>query len=204
MYQGIKEAIGPTSKKTATVLYEDGRPISDPGKQLDRWADHFSYLYNKDVPLKLGAINALPMIPTIHELDANIPLVAVKVAIKLLKTNKASGADGIPAEVLKCDSEALAGELHAVFELCWPTHCLLQDFKDANIITLYTNKGSRQDCNNYRGILLLSVAGKVLSRVLLPRLQVIADRVLPESQCGFRASRSTIDTVFTLRHLQEK
>ena len=33
MYQGIKEAISPTSKKTATVLSEDGRPISDPGKQ---------------------------------------------------------------------------------------------------------------------------------------------------------------------------
>jgi len=79
-----------------------------------------------------------------------------------------------------------------------------QDFKDANIITLYKNKGSRQDCNSYRGILLLSFAGKFLSHVLLPRLQVIADRVLPESQCGFRATRSTIDTVFTLRQLQEK
>jgi len=84
------------------------------------------------------------------------------------------------------------------------THCLPQDFKDANIITLYKNKGIRQDCNCYQGISLLSVAGKVLSRVLLPRLQVIADRVLPESQCGFHASCTTIDVVFTLRQLQEK
>ena len=154
--------------------------------------------------MKLEAFNALPLIPTLHELDAYILLGAVKVAIKLLKNNKASGADGIPAEVLKCGGEALAAELHAVFELCWHTHCLPQDFKDANIITLYKNKGSRQDCNSYRGFSLLSVAGKVLSRVLLPRLQIIADRVLLESQCGFRASRSTIDAVFTLRQLQEK
>jgi len=132
--------------------------------------------------VKLEAINALPLIPTLHELDADIPLGAVKVAIKLLNNNKAPGADGIPAEVLKCGGEALAAKLHAVFELCWRTLCLPQDFKDANIITLYKNKGSRQDCNSYRGISLLSVAGKVLSRVLLPRLQVIADRVLPESQ----------------------
>jgi len=204
MYQGIKEAISPTSKKTATVLSEDGRPISDPGKQLDRWTDYFSSLYNKDVPVKLEAINALPLISTLHELDADIPLGAVKVAIKLLKNNKASGADGIPAEVLKCGGEALAAELHEIFELCWRTHCFPHDFKDAKIITLYKNKGSPQDCNSYRGISLLSVAGKVLSRVLLPRLQVIADRVLPESQCGFRASCSTIDAVFTLRQLQEK
>ena len=173
MYQGIPEAIGPTSKKTATVLSKDSRPISDPGKQLDPWADHFSSLYNKDVPVKLEAINALPLIPTLYELDADIPLGAVKVAIKLLKNNKASGADGI------------------------------QDFKDVNIITLYKNRGSQQDCNSYQGISLLSVAGKVLSRVLPPRLQVIADRVLPETQCAFRASRSTIDAVFTLRQ-QEK
>jgi len=46
MYQGIKEAISPTSKKTATVLSENGRPISDPGKQLDRWSDHFSFFYS--------------------------------------------------------------------------------------------------------------------------------------------------------------
>ena len=38
MYQGIKEAIGPTSKKTATFFSEDGRPISDPEKLIFlRW-----------------------------------------------------------------------------------------------------------------------------------------------------------------------
>jgi len=88
--------------------------------------------------MKQEAINALGLIPTLHELDADIPLGAVKVAIKLLTNKKASGADGIglPAEVLKCGGEALAAELHAICELCWRTHCLQQDFKDANIITL--------------------------------------------------------------------
>jgi len=89
--------------------------------------------------VKLEAINALPLIPTLHELDADIPLGAVKVAIKLLNNNKAPGADGIPAEVLKCGGEALAAKLDAFFELCWRTLCLPQDFKDANIITLYKN-----------------------------------------------------------------
>jgi len=40
--------------------------------------------------------------------------------------------------------------------------------------------------------------------VVLKRLQVIAERIYPESQCGFRANRSTIDMVFSLRQLQEK
>ena len=76
--------------------------------------------------------------------------------------------------------------------------------KDANILTWYKNKGDRGDCNNYCGISLLSVVGKLLACVVLKRFQVLADRVYPESQCGFRANRSTTDMIFSLRQLQEK
>ena len=76
--------------------------------------------------------------------------------------------------------------------------------RDSKIITLYKNKGERSDCNNYRGISLLSIVGKVFARVILIRLQKLAERIYPESQCGFRAERSTIDMVFSLRQLQEK
>ena len=42
--------------------------------------------------------------------------------------------------------------------------------------------------------------GKFWQKILLKRLQNIAEMILPESQCG----RSTIDMLFTLRQLQEK
>lgn len=52
---------------------------------------------------------------------------------------------------------------------------------------------------------LLAVAGKVLAKVLLQRLlNNITESLLPESQCGFRNNRSTVDMVFTARQLQEK
>ena len=76
--------------------------------------------------------------------------------------------------------------------------------KDSKIITLYKQKGDKGDCNNYRGILLLSVLGKVFARVILPRLQILADRIYPESQCGFRSGRSTTDMIFSVRQIQEK
>ena len=46
--------------------------------------------------------------------------------------------------------------------------------------------------------------GKVFARVLLGRLQKLAERVYPESQCGFRAGRSTVDMAFSLRQIQKK
>ena len=52
---------------------------------------------------------------------------------------------------------------------------------------------------------MLSIAGKVLARVLLNRLIEHLERGhLPESQCGFRKNRGTIDMVFAARQLQEK
>ncbi|KAI5715688.1 hypothetical protein M8J77_020743 [Diaphorina citri] len=59
-------------------------------------------------------------------------------------------------------------------------------------------------CDNYRGISLLSVPGKVLSKVLCNRLTPFIDNYISDSQCGFRAERSTIDMIFATRQLVEK
>ena len=48
------------------------------------------------------------------------------------------------------------------------------------------------------------MSAKVFARLALNRLQKLASRVYPESQCGFRAGRSTVDMIFSLRQLQEK
>ena len=52
----------------------------------------------------------------------------------------------------------------------------------------------------------MSIAGKILARVLLNRLNEHLEQsgLLPENQCGFRKDRGTIDMVFTARQLQEK
>ena len=41
-------------------------------------------------------------------------------------------------------------------------------------------------------------------RVVLARLQILADHIYPESQCGFRSGRSTVDMIFSAKQLQEK
>ena len=85
----------------------------------------------------------------------------------------------------------------------WETKTLPSDFRDANIITIY-KKVDRENCNNYRGISLLSIASKIFACILLDRLLILAEDILPESQCGFRPSRRTIDMIFCARQLQEK
>ena len=54
--------------------------------------------------------------------------------------------------------------------------------------------------------LSLTIAGKILAKILLNRLNAHPDQagLIPESQCGFRKDRGTIDMIFTARQLQEK
>ncbi len=133
--------------------------------------------------------------PTLEELSK---------AIDNLACGKAPGLDSIPAEVLKHGKPSILQPLHELLCQCWEKEHIPQDMRDASIVTLYKNKGDRSDCN--RGISLLSIVGKValVVRVALGRLQSLASRVYPESQCGFRAGRSTVDMIFSLRQLQEK
>ena len=139
-----------------------------------------------------------------HELDAEPTLEDLGAALACMSSGKAPGNDGIPPDLLKQCKKDLLPLLHDVLIKCWKEGSVPQDMKDCNIVTLYKNKGSRSDCNNYRGISLLSVVGKLIARVILVRLQLLAERIYPESQCGFRAERSTIDMVFSVRQLQEK
>ena len=101
-------------------------------------------------------------LPVLEESDSEPPLAEIKAALDSLASGRALGKDNIPAEVLTCCKEIITTKLYEIFCLCWKEGGVPQDMKDANIVTLYKNKGDRGDCNNYRGISLLSFVGKLL------------------------------------------
>lgn len=107
--------------------------------------------------------------------------------IRQLSSGRAPGSDSIPAEVFKEGATALPKKLHQLFQLIWQHETVPQDFKDATVMHLYKHKGNCQARDDHRGISLLSIAGKILARVLLNRLIVHLEKgLLPERQCGFR------------------
>ena len=60
-------------------------------------------------------------------------------------------------------------------------------------------------CDNHRGISLLSIASKILARLIFNRIiKHVIDDIYPESQCGFRGGRGTIDMIFSLRQVADK
>ncbi len=188
------------------LLSADGSTlITEKEKILERWAEHFHNVLNRPSSINDDAINRLPQVTINEALDDPPTLQETQKAIFQLSSGKAPGSDSIPAEVYKTGGTALTEKLHCLFLLMWQQETIPQEFKDATIIHLYKRKGNRQSCDNHRGISLLSIAGKILARILLNRLtKHLEQGLLPESQCGFRKARGTIDMVFAARLLQEK
>ena len=73
--------------------------------------------------------------------------------------------------------------------------------RDARMVTRHKNKGDKGSCNSFRGISLLSAAGKIFARVLVKRLKRLPDRVLSETQSGLVVQQQNL--IFTLRQLQK-
>ena len=140
----------------------------------------------------------------IDDLCTPITMEELEKALQETRRGKAPGLDGISPEILKLGGPKLKACLLSLYNTCWQRQTLPQDFKDAIIVKIYNRKGDRRNCDNQCGISLLSIAGKVLAKIMLNRLKIISEQLLPESQCGFHAGRSTADMVFTLRQLQEK
>ena len=205
-YDALKRVYGPTDRSLAPVRSQDGTTLyTGKNEIMARWKEHYSTLLNTRNPSVPNCLESIPSHPTISELSSAPTLQEVTNAINNLKNNKSPGGDGIPAELLKYGGQTLNGRLHELIQDMWREEEVPQQWKDAKIVSIYKRKGDRATCGNSRGISLLAVAGKVLSRVLLARLnQHIVDRVCPESQCGFRKERGTTDMIFVARQLQEK
>ena len=65
-------------------------------------------------------------------------------------------------------------------------------------------KGNAKECSNYRTIVLISHASKVMLKILQARLQPYVNRELPGVQTGFRKGRGTRDQMANIRWIIEK
>ena len=190
------------------MLSADGITLlTDREAILKRWAEDFNSVLYRPSSINEDAIDRLPQIECNDLLDEFPTVMETRKAFQQLSSGKAPGADAIPAEVYKA-----VGGLPMAEKLTELFHCMLrketipQEFKDVSIIHIYTRKGNPQVCDNHRGISLLCIAVKILTKIMLNRLNVQLDQkgLIPERQCGFRKDRGTIDMIFTARQLQEK
>ena len=185
-YDAPKAVYGPSYRIRSPLQSVDGsEPLTDRECILNRWSEHFHTLFSAIGKVHEAAIDRIPQQPTETDLDKALTLQETVKAIDQLKSCKAAGIDGVPLEVWKNGDLALHTKLHEFFIYCWEEGKLPQDLHVAVIITLYKNKRVKSDCSNYRRITLLSIAGKIVARILLNRLLLaVTEEHLPRASAA--------------------
>ena len=91
--------------------------------------------------------------------------------------NKASGGDGIPVELFQILKDDTVKVPHSICQQIWKTQQWPQDWKRSVSIPI-PKKGNAKECSNYRTIVLISHASKVMLKILQARLQQYVNREL--------------------------
>ena len=115
--------------------------------------------------------------------------------------NKASGCDGIPAElfqILKDDAVKACTQHARKFGKLSSGHWRMSVFNPI------PKKGNAKECSNYRTIALISHVSKVKLKILQARLQQYVNYELPDVQAGFRKGRGTRDQIANICWIIEK
>ena len=209
-FQNIKSVQLEETKKVESqcVRDEEGRLLRDKGRIRERWVRFFLSLLNSESDmLDADITKRLPQHPVASALGIEPTEEEIATAMKAMANAKAVGPDSLPAELLKLGFQqhrTILRELHRLIILIWRQGKVPQQWKYA-VITVLHKKGDKTECGNYRGILLMSHAGKVLLKVVARRLSAYCEAkgLLPEEQCGFRPDRSTTDMMFVVRRLEE-
>jgi hypothetical protein len=139
--------------------------LSNKADILNRWKEYFQNLCgmteeNLEKPPKwtvpsTDEVEEIPL-PTLEE---------VNFVVLKLKNNKASGPDGLNAELLKVDEMSRIHRLWKLIENKWKEEIFPSQWEKGLICPIY-KKGDRMMCENYRGICLPNTAYKVFCYII--------------------------------------
>ena len=125
----------------------------------------------------------------------------IRKQLSKMERSKACEPDDIPIEAVMVVAEMKPELLTYVLQRIM-ADCIPDSWKKGKLIPIFKNKVDILECNNYRGIKLMSHFMKLWERVIEARLREIVN--IRENQFGFRPGMSTTEPVFALRQLQEK
>ena len=130
----------------------------------------------------------------ITHLEPGIVECEVKWALGTITTNKASGGDGIPVELLQILKDDAVKVLHSIYQQIWKTQHWPQDWKRSVFIPI-PKKGNPKECSNYHTIVLISHASKGMLKILQASHQQYMNCELLYVKAGFRKGRGTRDQI---------
>ncbi|KAL3363599.1 hypothetical protein AABB24_012720 [Solanum stoloniferum] len=182
---------------------EEGKVLVEETSIKQRWQRYFHKLLNEvgDRDIVLGELAHSERLRNFGYCRC-FRIEEVMSAISRMSRGRATGPDEIPVEFWKSTDKAGIEWLTRLFNVIFKTAKMPDEWRWSTMVPLYKNKGDIQNCNNYRGIKLLSHSMKIWERVV--EMRVRRGVSISENQFGFMPGRSTTEAIHLMRRLVEK
>ena len=132
-------------------------------EDIKRWQEYTKELYKKDFHDQ-GNHNGV-----ITHLEPDILECEVKWALESITMKKTNRGDGILFELFQVLKDDAMKVLHSICQQIWKAQQWPQDWKRSVFIPI-PKKGNAKECSDYRTITLISLASKVMLKILQARL----------------------------------
>ena len=123
LFKKIRDTKGTFHGKMSTRKYRNGMDLTKAEDIKKRWKEYIEVLCIKDLhdPDHYDGV--------ITHLEPDILECEVKLALGSITTNKASGGDGIPVELIQILKDDAVKVLHSICQQIWKTQQWPQDWK---------------------------------------------------------------------------
>ena len=182
----------------------DGSLCTTPAENAEVFRSHFEQLYGRPPEFDASVLDLLQQQPSAANCDNPPTSDEIRDAMRRLK-NKAPGESGLTPQAWKvlASNDRAFELLECVIQEFWVTELAPTEW-ETGLLRILAKKGDLSLPGNYRGIMLLEVAYKIVCIILHGRLLPIQESLDHEAQCGFRPGRGCADAVFTVKLAMKK
>eukprot|EP00117_Sycon_ciliatum_P016529 scpid72716/ scgid1736/ LINE-1 reverse transcriptase homolog len=187
-----------------TVHDEAGRQVIQPVSVAIQITDHFSKLYTPEpgaLLLRRPGLADQDCAIQYRRLERPISEAEVTQAAGKLNNGRSSGPDNMPGELLKYSPALVYSNIAQVLNSAVETGLPLNSIGSGSLIPLQKPGKSRGPVAHLRPVVLLTALRKILSLIVLRRINKDVNNFVAHTQSGFRPSRSTTDVVWSYRWL---
>ena len=164
LFKKISDTKGTFHAKMGSIMDRNSLDLTEAEDIKKRWQEYTEELHKKDLHDPDNHDGVIP------HLEPDILECKVKRALESITTNKASGDDGIPVELLQILKDDAVQVLHSIYQQVWKTQQWPQDWESSVFIPI-PKKGNAKEYSNYGTVALISLASKVMLKILQARLQ---------------------------------
>ena len=182
----------------------DGTFCKNPEENATVFQEHFKSLYGRQPSFDASVLDLLDRKEEVLDLDHPPDDEEIIKATRRLK-EKAPGDSGIPPLIWKSliENEETFQLLKDVILEFWHSEKPPSEWEKV-LLKVLPKKGDLSMPGNYRGIMLLESAYKIVAIIIHDRLRPIAENLDHEAQCGFRPGRGCVDGIFTVKMAMKK